>query len=65
MTFSQPHGIVVASFAIVFACHYVAHMRISLDGDLELLVVFVRLKEGMPSVQCSMCLKKVAEGLAL
>ena len=40
-------------------------MHISLDVDRELQVVFVRLKEGIPSVQCSMRLKKIAEGLAL
>ena len=57
---SRTHGVVVASFAIVFASHYIVHARISLDVDLELYVVFVRLKEGMFSAQCSM--KKVAEG---
>ena len=58
--------VIVASFAIVFACHYtIAHARISLEVDLELHVVFVRSKEGMSSAQCSIRLKKVAEGLAL
>ena len=42
-----------------------AHTRISLDVDLELHVVFVRLKEGVSLVQRSMRLKKAAEGLAL
>ena len=47
----------------MFACHYIAHVRISLDIDLELHVVFVCMKEGMFPAQCSMRLKKVAEGL--
>ena len=34
-------------------------------ADYELQVVFVRLKESVFSAQCSMPLKKVAEGLAL
>ena len=49
----------------MFALRYIVHVRISLDVDSELQVVFVRLKEGMFSAQCSMRLKKVAEGLAL
>ena len=49
----------------MFASHYIAHTRISLDVNLELHIVFIRLKEGMFSAQCSMHLKKVAEGLAL
>ena len=49
----------------MFVHRYITHVHISLDIDRELHVVFVRLKEGMSSAQCSMCLKKVAEGLAL
>ena len=49
----------------MFVSHYIAHTRISLDVDCELHVVFVRLKEGMSSLQCSISLKKVAEDLAL
>ena len=49
----------------MFVFCYIAHMRISLDVDLEVHMVFVRLKEGMSSAQCSMRLKEVAEGLAL
>ena len=52
-------------FAIVFARRYIAYVCISLDVDRKLHVVFVRLKEGMSSAQCSMRLIKVAEGLAL
>ena len=48
----------------MFACHYIAHVHISLDIDHELQVVFVHLKEGMSSAQCSMRLKKVAEGFS-
>ena len=49
----------------MIARHYMVHTYISLDVDRELHVVFVRLKEGMSSVQCSMRLKKIAEGLVL
>ena len=60
------HMVIVASTGIVFACHHnIAHVRILLEVVLELHVVFVRSKEGMSSAQCSMHLKKVAEGLAL
>ena len=45
-------------------CYSIAHARISLDVDGELQVVFVRLKEAMSSAQCSMRLRKVAEGLS-
>ena len=48
----------------MLALRYIAHVRISLDVDRELQVVFVHLKEGMSSAQCSMHLKKVAEGFS-
>ena len=55
----------VAGFTIVFVRRYIVHAHISLDIDGKLQVVSVRLKEGMSSEQCSMHLKKVAEGQAL
>ena len=63
---TRPRGIVVDSFAIVFVQHYIAHACISLGVDLELHVVFITWRKVyMSSAQYSMCLKKVAEALAL
>ena len=49
----------------MFARHYIAHTYISPDVDLEVHIVFIHLKEGMSSAQCSMRLKKIAEDLVL
>ena len=43
----------------MFVRHYIVHVRVSLDVDLELRVVFACLKEVMSSAQCSMRLKYV------
>ena len=51
---SWPRGVLIAGFAIVSTRHYIAHVHISLDVDLELHVVLVRPKKGMSSAQSSM-----------
>ena len=55
--------LLIAGFAIVFVHYY--SIIVHVDVDLDLHVMFIRLKEGISSAQSSMHLKKVAEGLAL
>ena len=44
-------GVIIAGFGIVSTHHYIVHVHISLDVDLELHVVFVPPNKGMFSLQ--------------